>query len=98
MNIYEPREKTINFLKAYYPMISNDMYDARYGKIPKMSTPKQILQKVPIALALVKSGNTSEKLLNEIWQIIYSLHQKSIHQYNRFNKVIKQNRYYIYEF
>ena len=34
-----------------------------------------MLQILPIGLAQVKAGNTSEKLLNEIWQIIYSLHQ-----------------------
>ena len=30
-------------------------------------------QRLPIALAQVKAGNTSENLLNEIRQIIYSL-------------------------
>ena len=35
-----------------------------------------MLQRLPIALMQVKAGNTSEKLLNEIRQIIYSLHQE----------------------
>ena len=34
-----------------------------------------MLQRLPIALAQVKAGNTSKNLLNEIKQIIYSLHQ-----------------------
>ena len=34
-----------------------------------------MLQKLPIALAQVKAGNNSENLLNEIRQIVYSLHQ-----------------------
>ena len=34
-----------------------------------------MLQRLPIALAQVKAGNSSENLLNEIWQIIYSLYQ-----------------------
>ena len=34
-----------------------------------------MLQRLPIALAKVKAGNTSENLLNEIKQIIYSLYQ-----------------------
>ena len=38
-------------------------------------TPKQILQRIPIALAQVKAGNTSENLINEIRQIIYSLYR-----------------------
>ena len=33
-----------------------------------------MLQKLPIALAQVKACNTIENLLNEIFQIIYSLH------------------------
>ena len=37
-------------------------------------TPKQMLQRLPIALAQVKASNTSENLLNEIRQIIYSLY------------------------
>ena len=41
----------------------------------KTLTPKQMLQRLSIALAQVKAGNTSEKLLNEITQIIYSLYQ-----------------------
>ena len=39
----------------------------------KILTPKQILQRLPIALSQV--GNTSENLLNEIRQIIYSLYR-----------------------
>ena len=41
----------------------------------KILTPKQMLQRLPIALAQVKARNRSENLLNEIRQIIYSLHR-----------------------
>ena len=57
-----------------------------------------------MALSQIKTCKTSENLLNEIRQIIYSLYQakeftkKSMEQYNEFNKVIKQNGYPIYEF
>ena len=37
--------------------------------------PKQMLQILPVALSQVKAGNNSENLLNEIRQIVYSLHQ-----------------------
>ena len=40
----------------------------------KVLTPKEMLQRLPITLAQVKAGNTSENLLNEIRQIIYSLY------------------------
>ena len=38
-------------------------------------TPKQMLQRLPIALAEAKAGNNSEGLLNEIRRIVYSLYQ-----------------------
>ena len=41
----------------------------------KILTPKQMLQRLPIAPAQVKAGNNSESLLNEIRQIVYSLYQ-----------------------
>ena len=40
-----------------------------------LQTPKQMLQRLPTALAQVKAGSTSENLLNEIRQIRYSLYQ-----------------------
>ena len=41
----------------------------------KILTPKQMLQRLPRVLAAqVKTGTTSENLLNEIRQITYSLH------------------------
>ena len=41
----------------------------------KVLTPKQTLQILPITLAQVKAGNTSENILNEILQIIHSLYR-----------------------
>ena len=38
-------------------------------------TPKQMLQRLSIPLTQVKSDNTSENLLNEILQLIYSLYR-----------------------
>ena len=41
----------------------------------KILTPKQMLQRLQIALARVRAGNTSKNLLNEIRKILYSLYQ-----------------------
>ena len=41
----------------------------------KILTPKQMLKRLPIALAQVKEGNNSENLLNEIRQIVCSLYR-----------------------
>ena len=38
-------------------------------------TPKQMLQRLPIALTQLRAGNTSENLLNEISKIIHSLYR-----------------------
>ena len=45
------------------------------GKGLKILTPKQMLRRLPITIVQVKAGNTSKNLLNEIRQIIYSLHR-----------------------
>ena len=59
------------FLDATYKLKQNETE----GKGLKILTPKQMLQRLPIALAQVKAGNNSESLLNEIRQIVYSLYQ-----------------------
>ena len=41
----------------------------------KILSPKQMFQRSPIALVQVKAGKTSDNLLNEIRQFIYSLYQ-----------------------
>ena len=38
-------------------------------------SPKQMLQRLPILLLQLQVWNTSENLLNEIKQIVYSLNQ-----------------------
>ena len=56
-------------------MLSEAKYKAKYGNGLKILTSKQMLQRLPIALAQLKAGNTSEDVLNEIIQIIYSLYR-----------------------
>ena len=55
----------------------------------KILTPKQMLQRLPIALAQVKAGNNSESLLNEIRQIVYSLYQSKQITKKVYNNIIK---------
>ena len=42
----------------------------------KILIPKKMLQRLPVDIAQVKASNTSEKLLNEVRQIIYSLYRE----------------------
>ena len=55
----------------------------------KILTPKQMLQRLPIALTQVKAGNNSENSLNEIRQIVYSLYQSKEITTKVYNKIIK---------
>ena len=55
-------------------MISQAKYKVIHGVGINVVILKQMLQRLPIALAQVKAGNTSEKLLNKIHQIIYFLY------------------------
>ena len=41
----------------------------------KILTPNQMLNRLPITLAQLKAGNNSEKLKNEIRQLLYSLYR-----------------------
>ena len=45
------------------------------GKGLKILTPNQMLSRLPITLAQLKAGNNSEKLKNEIRQLLYSLYK-----------------------
>ena len=44
------------------------------GKVLKILTPNQIFSRLPISLAQLQAGNNSEKLKNEIRQLLYSLY------------------------
>ena len=54
----------------YSRIVSEAKYKTKYGEGLKILTSKQMLQRLPIALAQVKAEN----LLNEMTQIIYPLH------------------------
>ena len=45
------------------------------GQGQKILTPNQLLSRLPITLAQLKAGNNSEKLKNEIRQLLYSLYR-----------------------
>ena len=47
----------------------------KIGKGLKILTPNQMLSRLPISLAQLKAGNNSEKLKNEIRQLLYSLYR-----------------------
>ena len=62
---------------------------AKEGTGLKILSPKQMLQRLPIALRKIKAGNNSESLLNEIRQIVYSLYQSEETTKKVYNNIIK---------
>ena len=83
-NLYYGRELVINAFKSgLFPLKSTT------GTGLKILTPKQVLQRLSIALAQVKAGNNSENLLNEIRQIVYSLYQSKEITKKVYNNLIK---------
>ena len=72
----------------YFDKIDNDTTEMPYlrseksaeqenqeGQRLKILTLDQMLSRLPITLAQLKAGNPSEKLKNEIRQLLYSLYQ-----------------------
>ena len=55
----------------------------------KILTPKQMLQRFPIALAQLKASNNSESLLNEIRQVVNSLYQSKETTKKVYSNIIK---------
>ena len=45
------------------------------GQGLKIMTPSQLITRLPILLAQLKVGKNSEKLKNEIWQVVYFLYR-----------------------
>ena len=45
------------------------------GQGLKILTPDQMLSRLPITLAQLKAGNNSQKLINKIRQLLYSLYR-----------------------
>ena len=73
--LYESQQAVIKLFNDYSSIASEAKCKSKYGSGLQILTPKQMLQRLPIALAQVKTGNTSENLLNEIRQIICSLYR-----------------------
>ena len=94
--LYKAKNCVIEFYNNYSSMLSKAKNKARNEAAKeqeepglKILTPKQILQRLPIALAQVKEGNNSESLLNETRQIVYSLYQSKEITKKVYNNIIK---------
>ena len=90
--LYKARNNVIKFFNDYTSMVSEAKNIAKsktMGKGLKILTPKQLLQRLSIALPQVKAANNSENLLNEIRKIVYSLYQSKEITEKVYNSIIK---------
>ena len=91
-NTFNGINDAIKFVKDYGSMISM-ILEAKREAVKrtglKILTPKQMLQRLPIALVQVKTGNKLENLLNEIRQIVYSLYLLKEITKKVCNKIVK---------
>ena len=90
-NFFEGREKILDAFESKIFSIKSKgagILNPNHSKL-KILTHKQMLQRLPIALAQVKAGNISESLLNEIRQIVYSLYQSKQITKKVCNNIIK---------
>ena len=85
--LYNARNEAIKLDDDYSLMMSDAKYRATEGTGRKILTPKQMLQRLPRALAQVKASNNWESLLNEIRQIVCSLYQSVTKKV--YNNIIK---------
>ena len=87
--LYKGRKEAIKFFDDYSSMVSEAKNKTTKGTGLKILTPKQMLQRLPTALAQVKASNNSQSLLNEIRQIVYSLYQSKQITKKVYNNIIK---------
>ena len=88
-NLYNSREKFVQLFNDYAKNMSKNIYRSKQGTGVKILTPNQMLKRLPIALAQIKTGNNSEILLNEIRQIVYSLYRSKQITKKVYNNIIK---------
>ena len=68
---FEENEKIIDIVENILELNS----EKKQGLGLKILTPNQMLIRLPITLVQLKAGNNSEKLKNEIRQLLYSLYR-----------------------
>ena len=77
-NIVKIVEKILNFNKQQ-----------QLGEGIKILTPNQMLSRLSISLAQLEAGNNSNKLKNEIRQLLYSLYRSKNMTKRVYNNLIK---------
>ena len=66
--------------------LDSDEEGVKEGKGLKILTPNRFLTRLPVLLAQIRAGNNSNKLKNEIRQVLYLLYQ-----HNKITKKVYNN-------
>ena len=69
--LYKTRTKIVEIVKEILKFNNQ----VQQGQGLKILSPNQMLSRLPISLAQEEAGNNSEKLKNEIRQLLYSLYR-----------------------
>ena len=88
-NLCNSKEEVVQIINNYAKNMSKNIYESKQGTGLKILSHKQMLQRLPVALAQVKAGNNSENLLNEIRQIVCSLYRSKEITKKVYNNIIK---------
>ena len=80
-------EMAYNIVKVVKKILEINKHNQE-GKGFKILTPNQMLSRLPITLAQLKTGNNSEKLKNEIRQLLYSLYRSKNMTKQLYNNLI----------
>ena len=68
-------EKPDEIVRVVKMILDFNKLKQQKGQGIKILTPNQMLNRLPIALAQLQAGNNSNKLKNEIGQLLYSLYR-----------------------
>ena len=68
-------EKPDEIVRVVEMILDFNKQNQQKGQGIKILTPNQMLNRLPIALAQLQAGNNSNKLKNEIRQLLYSLYR-----------------------
>ena len=87
-NMFNYKNNLVNTVENKFPGTTEKISKSS-GSGLKILTKQQMFSRLPILLAQIQAGNNSQKLKNEIRQIIYSLYRSKVLIKTVYNNLIK---------
>ena len=85
---YIVSDENVSYSDSKQDFFDSEFSDTKERKGLQILTPDQMLSRLPITLAQLKAGNNSEKLKNEIRQLLYSLYRSKKQLYKSLIDII----------